>query len=167
MHWKKLLKQQAGSLNLGPPANHVDSESNIVQSNSKSPAITGKSQNIKSASSNGSNKKKMVVVNSLEVVNSLNRRFQCKYCGYWATRRHRVQVHVNQHCEVLKNELMQKVIKDKQCIFCRKFFTHDGLRSHLRNFIDAVKKNRKIRGVHRNFNTHQHEAVLDKIKFRK
>lgn len=87
----------------------------------------------------------------------------CSYCGYTAKRKYTLKVHVKQHCSGItySNE-----IKDKTCGFCKRHYTHDGLRSHLRGYINALNKNLKIRGNHRMYDIGQHQRYLKEIKLR-
>lgn len=90
------------------------------------------------------------------------KQFCCSNCGYFSKRKHTVMVHIKQHC--VSNKTSKEAIKLKSCRICGKKFTHDGLRSHLRGYIK--NPNRKIRGVHKNFDVNHHNAYLDEIKFR-
>lgn len=92
------------------------------------------------------------------------KQFPCPNCSYIAKRKYTLKIHRIQHCNGA--EISKKIIKDKICCICKNSYTHDGLRSHLRGYINASKQNRKIRGIHRLFDVEYHKAYLNKIKLR-
>lgn len=92
------------------------------------------------------------------------KKFPCPNCDYVSKRKYTLKIHKEQHCDGAN--IPKDVIKNKICDICQKSYTHDGLRSHLRGFIDAPKKNRKVRGIHVTFSAEYHETYLNKIKLR-
>lgn len=88
--------------------------------------------------------------------------FRCANCSYIAKRKYTLMVHMKQHCTGIN--VPKEIIKDKICRICKRMFTHDGLRSHLRGFIKDTS--RKIRGIHKNIDVDYHKIYLDEIKYR-
>lgn len=86
---------------------------------------------------------------------SSSKRFPCANCDYVANRKYTVDIH---HANIPK-----EIIKNKTCRICHQCYSHDGLRSHLRGYINT---DRKIRGAHRNVSVEQHKMYLDAIKLR-
>lgn len=86
----------------------------------------------------------------------------CPNCSYVAKRKYTLKIHQLQHCKATKNTEM----KNKTCRMCQKMFTHDGLRSHLRGFIGASKKNRQIKSAHKSFSIEDHRDYMNEIKLR-
>lgn len=78
---------------------------------------------------------------------------KCVDCGYSTIVKSRLLRHRMEHCK-------PKTIKSKKCSICGKFFTHNGLRDHYRNFINP---NRTFRGEHKRYTAEDHSILLKRL----
>lgn len=78
---------------------------------------------------------------------------KCPNCDYTCDRRHRLATHCAEHC-------ISKPKKESLCLICGKRFTHNGLRAHLRNFMNS---DRASRGIHSRFSIEHHVNLLKAI----
>lgn len=67
-------------------------------------------------------------------------KFPCPNCEYVPKRKYTLKKHQNEHCKA-KDKGQKAREKDKMCSICFKPFTHDGLRTHLRGFINGPNSN--------------------------
>lgn len=91
--------------------------------------------------------------------------FPCLNCNYVAKRKYTLGKHQEQHCKATIRSDFTRV-KDKRCSICLKYFTHDGLRSHLRGYINGSDLNRISRGKHALYSAEQHICYLNAIKLK-
>lgn len=98
--------------------------------------------------------------------NSIQRFFPCPNCEYVAKRKYTLKKHQKEHCPAVKKSNAYSLAKDQKCSMCHKMFSHDGLRSHLRGFINSSKTNRQPRGEHKKYNVEQHMYYLNIIKLK-
>lgn len=79
--------------------------------------------------------------------------FKCPVCDYDTSIRSRFMRHRSENCNVEPKKTIP-------CPICRKMYTHNTLRDHLRNYTAA---NRVFRGEHRKYSPHYHSELLTKI----
>lgn len=133
-----IVKEQEKQL-LGNSAVQIDEPNS---KNKYQPKRTKDMTNIKSNSSLKCKRKTQCQMSTVKT--KINAVFQCKKCKYSAKRKYTLKVHEKLHC----SKTVQNVVKDEKCRICHKFYTHNGLRSHLLGFANAQSKGRKPRGLH-------------------
>lgn len=80
--------------------------------------------------------------------------FKCGCCGKVFAMKSRLKRHRSENCGTKPN-------KQESCRICGKFYTHNGLRDHLRNY---TAENRTFRGKHKKFSTKYHFDLLKQLK---
>lgn len=85
------------------------------------------------------------------------KKLQCEDCGFIFARHDNLKTHRNEHCRNGRN----KVQKDIKCSVCGKFYTHNGLRSHLNNFVSGKHV---ARNGHQKFSPEEHKLMLLNIR---
>lgn len=94
----------------------------------------------------------------LKLIRSQNS-LQCSGCGYTAKHKSHLKKHQIEHCNII-TQRKKKEMRTSVCPICEKKYTHDGLRSHLRNY---KTKNQVFRGLHAAYSTEQHSKLLEDI----
>lgn len=83
--------------------------------------------------------------------------YQCDCDSKYSTNvRQHFYTHRAEHCSKTKNERN----KTETCEICKKKFTHNGLRSHYRNYTEPT---RFPRGIHAKFSIRYHLKLLKKM----
>lgn len=85
----------------------------------------------------------------------------CSDCGYVAKRMSHLKTHKKLHCKFIC-ERKKLALRTSTCPICGKKYTHDGLRSHLRNYLS---ENRVFRGEHSTYSVDQHQQILNNVVF--
>lgn len=92
--------------------------------------------------------------------------YKCGDCGYCTDRSNTLDTHRNESCPVRK-ALGLLTPKDKECKYCSKKFRQNALRSHVRHFIDMLKKNKQPKGKHARISLEEFKQYLTEIKLKK
>lgn len=90
---------------------------------------------------------------------------KCDDCGYITNRKNTLTNHRAETCEVLRQKGLLAV-KNTHCKYCLKKMRHNGLRSHLRHFINMLKANRKPKGKHSSISQQEFLDYLNEIKLK-
>lgn len=95
---------------------------------------------------------------------------KCMDCSYTTDRKHTLRTHQAESCAERRIKGLLAV-KDKRCKFCSKQMSHNGLRSHLRHFINSLTKNGQpeglTKGKHAKISLVQFNNYLNEIKLTK
>lgn len=83
--------------------------------------------------------------------------FFCSTCKFKTTKKSNLKKHEEESCQ-------RKPVREKMCPVCRKQFTYDGLRCHLRHFATA-KHNAK--NEHGKYTPREHQMMLQQLKEKK